>query len=85
MSPQSALTVAILRWQHPLLRCARATPALILQVVAAAISRPILVGAAVGRSRTSVRNYGVQNAERGQCEAALVRTELEPEHKRSAS
>jgi hypothetical protein len=80
----SPLTVAILRRQHPLQGGARASPSLILQVVAAAVGRAILVEAAVGRSRTRVGNNGVQDAERGQCEAALIRAQLEPEHMRSA-
>jgi len=63
----------------------RATPPLILQVVAAAVGRPILVGAAVGRSRTRVGNDGVQNAEGRQGEAALIRAQLKPEHKHLAS
>ena len=85
MSPLSALTVAILGWQHPLQGGPRSSPSLVLQVVAAAVSRPVLVGAAVGRSRTRVGYDGVQNAEGRQCEETLIRTQLEPEHKRSVS
>ena len=80
MSPLSALTVSVLRWQHSLQGGTRATPRLILQVIAASVGRPILVGAAVGRSRTRVGNDGVQNAEGRQGEAALIRAQLEPEN-----
>ena len=71
--------------QHSLQSRTRATPPLILQVVAAAVGRPILVGKTVGRSRTRVGNDRVQNAEGRQGEAALIRAQLEPEHKHLVS
>ena len=85
MSPLLALTVSVLGWQHSLQGGTRATPPLILQVIAASFGRPILVGVAVGRSRTRVGNDGVQNAEGRQGEAALIRAQLEPEHKHLVS
>lgn len=75
-----ALTVAVLGWQHSLQGRASASPSLVVQVVAGAVSRPVVLGATVGGARTRVRYHRVQDAERGQGEAALVRAQLEPEH-----
>ena len=80
-----ALTVAILGGQHPLESGARAPPPLVLQVVAGTVCRAVLPRDAIRRPRARVGYHSVQDAERGQREAALVRAQLEPEHKRSGS
>lgn len=75
-----ALTVAVLWWQHSLQGRAREPPSLVLQVVTGSVSRAVFVRTAVGGATTRVRDDGVQDAERGQGEASLVRAQLEPEN-----
>jgi hypothetical protein len=80
-----ALTVTILGGQHPLQGSARAPPPLVLQVVAGAVGRAVLPRDAIRRPRARIGYHSVQDAERGQREAALFRAQLEPEHKHSGS
>ena len=71
------LTISIFWWQHSLQSCSCSAPTLIIQIVAGAIYRTIFVRTTVGRPGTRVCYHSVQNAECGQSESALVRTELE--------
>ena len=77
------LTVVVLGRKDSLEGCARLSPLRMFEVVARAVGVPILGGLATGHPWAGVPDDGVQDAERGEAESALIRAQVEPKQKES--